>query len=62
MQSSIGLVLDVMQSEKSANAGKRQGGDKVAAKTGTRAKSTARVKKAAPRKRKRAPAAKRPAS
>jgi transcriptional regulator with XRE-family HTH domain len=62
MQGSIGLVLDVMQSEKSANAGRRQGGDKAGAKSKPKAKSTARAKKAAPRKRKRAPAAKRPAS
>lgn len=62
MQGSIGLVLDVMQSEKTANAGKRQTADKAEAKSKTRAKTTARAKKAAPRKRKRAPAAKRPRS
>lgn len=60
MQGSIGLVLDVMQSEKTANADKRQTADKALAKSKTRAKTTARAKKAAPRKRKRAPAAKRP--
>jgi transcriptional regulator with XRE-family HTH domain len=60
MQGSISLVLDVMQSEKSANAGRRQGVDKAEAKS--KAKAAPRKKKAAPRKRKRAPAAKRPAS
>ncbi len=56
MQSSIGLVLDVMQSEKSARTGKpaAPAADKGASvdKAGS-----ARKKKAAPRKRKRAPAA-----
>ena len=56
MQGSISLVLDVMQSEKSASAGKRQAADKSEAKT--RAKAPAK-KKSAARKRKRAPAAKR---
>ena len=62
MQSSIGLVLDVMQSEKSARGGKKPG---AAAKEGETAKPAAKAKakaraapkkKAAPRKRKRAPA------
>ena len=56
MQGSISLVLDVMQSEKSASADKRQAADKSEAKT--RAKAPAK-KKSAARKRKRAPAAKR---
>jgi transcriptional regulator with XRE-family HTH domain len=63
MQSSIGLVLDVMQSEKSARAGKNAAaageegkGGGPAGKAKTRA---APKKKAAARKRKRAPAASR---
>jgi len=62
MQSSIGLVLDVMESEKSARGGKKpsaaaKGGD--AAKPAAKARPKTRAapkKKAAPRKRKRAPA------
>jgi transcriptional regulator with XRE-family HTH domain len=57
MQSSIGLVLDVMQSEKEAAAGKRPAAGKT---DGAPKKKAAAKKKAAPRKRKRAPAAKRP--
>lgn len=62
MQSSIGLVLDVMESEKSARGGKKSS---AAAKDGDTAKPAAKAKaktratpkkKAAPRKRKRAPA------
>jgi len=65
MQGSIGLVLDVMQSEQAARGGKKavaadkEGG---AAKPAGKAKAktrTAAKKKAAPRKRKRAPAASR---
>lgn len=58
MQSSIGLVLDVMQSEKEAAAGKRPAASK--AEGGPKKKAASKKKKAAPRKRKRAPAAKRP--
>jgi transcriptional regulator with XRE-family HTH domain len=58
MQSSIGLVLDVMQSEKSARTGRaastEAGKDSKAETPETK---TASRKKAAPRKRKRAPAA-----
>jgi transcriptional regulator with XRE-family HTH domain len=56
MQSSIGLVLDVMQSEKTARLGK---GPAVADKAGEAERGKARTapKKAPPRKRKRAPAA-----
>jgi transcriptional regulator with XRE-family HTH domain len=56
MQSSIGLVLDVMQSEKSARAGKVLSGsaDKKGKEKAEPAGAAAR-KKAAPRKRKRAP-------
>jgi transcriptional regulator with XRE-family HTH domain len=61
MQGSIDLVLDVMQSEKSARTGK--GGSPADAKTSkavAKTKSKASPKrKAAPRKRKRAPAASR---
>tara|TARA_R110001599_G_scaffold353870_1_gene601275 strand:- start:60988 stop:61758 length:771 start_codon:yes stop_codon:yes gene_type:complete len=60
MQSSISLVLDVMESEKSARSGKRAGTAKEgeAAKAKTKTKTRAAPKKApAPRKRKRAPAA-----
>jgi transcriptional regulator with XRE-family HTH domain len=65
MQSSISLVLDVMQSEKSARGGKSTGAageDGKAARPAGKARSKARAgpkKKAAPRKRKRAPAASR---
>lgn len=62
MQSSISLVLDVMESEKSARGGKRVGAAKEgeAAKAKTKTKARAAPKKAAaPRKRKRAPAASR---
>ena len=61
MQSSIGLVLDVMQSEKSARSGKG-GAAAVADKTGPEDQAKARTprkKKAAPRKHKRAPVASR---
>lgn len=60
MQSSIGLVLDVMQSEKSARAGKAA--TAAAKKTDGAESPKAKAphkKKAAPRKRKRAPAASR---
>ena len=61
MQGSISLVLDVMQSEKSANAGgKRHRADK--GETRAKAKAAPKKKKAVPRKRKRAPAVKRPRS
>jgi transcriptional regulator with XRE-family HTH domain len=65
MQSSISLVLDVMQSEKSARGSKSTGAagdDGKAAGPAGKARSKARAgpkKKAAPRKRKRAPAASR---
>lgn len=66
MQSSIGLVLDVMQSEKAAQGsnGTAAGKDGDAAKPAGKAKTKAKAKagpkkKAAPRKRKRAPAASR---
>ena len=64
MQSSISLVLDVMQSEKSAGGGKgttaAEDKEGSAAKPKAKAKSKAAPKKkAAPRKRKRAPAASR---
>ena len=65
MQGSIDLVLDVMQSEKSANSGKRQPASRTEAESGsetTETKTTPKKKKAAPRKRKRAPVAKRPRS
>jgi transcriptional regulator with XRE-family HTH domain len=59
MQSSISLVLDVMQSEKDAGTGKRSAaaGAEPAAKA--KSKAAPKKKKAAPRPRKRAPAAKR---
>jgi transcriptional regulator with XRE-family HTH domain len=65
MQGSIGLVLDVMQSEQAARGGKKTvAADKEgeAAKPAGKAKAKTRAaakKKAAPRKRKRAPAASR---
>jgi len=65
MQSSIGLVLDVMQSEQAARGGKKPAAaDKegTAAKPAGKAKAKTRAapkKKAAARKRKRAPAASR---
>ena len=65
MQGSIGLVLDVMQSEQAARGGKKTvAADKEgeAAKSAGKAKAKTRAaakKKAAPRKRKRAPAASR---
>ncbi|MCB1700120.1 MAG: hypothetical protein H6985_15865 [Pseudomonadales bacterium] len=62
MQSSIGLVLDVMQSEKRARSGKGSSaaGGRASAADGDKAAAKApRKKKAAPRKRKRAPAASR---
>ena len=67
MQGSINLVLDVMQSEKSARTGKpasskvgKAAGEEGPKKTRAKAKSKAKPKKkAAPRKRKRAPAASR---
>ena len=67
MQSSIGLVLDVMQTEKSARNGVKGGkGGEVAAGSAVAPKKarpkTAHKKKAAPRKRKRAPAATRRSS
>jgi transcriptional regulator with XRE-family HTH domain len=61
MQSSIGLVLDVMQSEKDASSGKAEVPPAEKSSRGGAAKSKpAAKKKAAPRKRKRAPAARRP--
>jgi len=62
MQSSIALVLDVMQSEKTARATRGAGESPVG--KGSKPRSTAAArKKAAPRKRKRAPAtSRRPAS
>ncbi len=65
MQSSISLVLDVMQSEKSASGSKSTGAageDGKATTPAGKARSKARAgpkKKATPRKRKRAPAASR---
>jgi len=61
MQSSIGLVLDVMQSEKSARGGKSTAvADDQAKRAGPAGKAKTRAapkKKAAARKRKRAPTA-----
>jgi transcriptional regulator with XRE-family HTH domain len=56
MQSSIGMVLDVMQSEKLARSGKPAAGhhDKASSADKGKPKAVAK-KKAAPRKRKRAP-------
>jgi transcriptional regulator with XRE-family HTH domain len=61
MQSSIGLVLDVMQSEKTAGEPKAQAGGAAAKKaTSRKVRAKAPAKKKAPaRKHKRAPAAKR---